>query len=374
MALLSKDNQQARVEINAAQGIASCSGEWTRSGVVKLYDQKWPKLSTITIDGQKITIMDTVGAWLLYKLVEKLKSQKIQVELQGFSHDQSMLLSLVEQQASKVEARSETPKVNILMKIGQRTHLIGKRSLIFLDFLGEVCVSMFRWLRYPKNIQWRLIMHTVENTGYQALPLVAVLSLMVGVVLTYQMGLQLRTYGANIFIVNLLGMSILREFAPLMTAIMIAGRSGSAFTAQLGTMQINEEVDALRTMGIAPIDRLVLHKIFGLMIALPLLTVWSDIMGVLGGMIMSRQMLDISFEDFLTRFNDVIELKTYVIGLAKTPFFAMIIACVGCYQGFQVYGSANSVGEHTTRSVVQAIFLIIAADALFSILLSWYKI
>lgn len=197
---------------------------------------------------------------------------------------------------------------------------------------------------------------------------------MIGVVLTYQMGLQLRTYGADIFIVDLLGLSVLREFAPLLTAIMVAGRTGSAFAAELGIMKINQELDALDTMGVTPGELLILPRIIGLVVALPLLTIWSCIFSIFGGMVMANSMLSITFYDFLHRFPTVIPLKTLLIGIGKTPVFALLIATIGCLQGMRVAGSADSVGRNTTRSVVLGIFFIIVADALFSIILSKLKL
>jgi phospholipid/cholesterol/gamma-HCH transport system permease protein len=188
------------------------------------------------------------------------------------------------------------------------------------------------------------------------------------------MGLQLRNYGANIYIVDLLGLSVLREFGPLITAIMVAGRTGSAFTAQLGIMKINQEIDALDTMGVTPAELLILPRIAGLFITLPLLTLWSDIFGVVGGMVMSNNMLGITWYDFLQRFPHVIPLKTLIIGLGKAPVFALIISSIGCFQGVRVDGSASSVGLNTTRSVVLSIFFIIVADAAFSIIFSKLKL
>jgi phospholipid/cholesterol/gamma-HCH transport system permease protein len=200
------------------------------------------------------------------------------------------------------------------------------------------------------------------------------LAFLMGVVIAYQAAVQLRPFGANIFIVDLVGISMVREIAPLVTAIVVAGRSGSAYTAQIGVMQVTEEVAALRTMGIAPLEILVLPKVFALVIALPLLTVLADALGVFGGMVIASTQLDVNFTDFLNRFEKAVSLTHYVIGVAKAPAFAIIIALVACAQGFQVRGSADSVGRHTTTSVVQSIFLVIVADAFFSILFSWFGV
>ena len=181
---------------------------------------------------------------------------------------------------------------------------------------------------------------------------------------------QLRQYGANIFVADLVAVSMLREFAPLITAIIIAGRSGSAYAAQIGTMAVTEEIDAMRTLGIAPIEVLVLPKVIALMIAMPLLTVAADVTGVFGGMLSARAQLDVSYVEFIDRLAKAIGTTTYMVGIGKAPVFACIIAIVGCYQGFRTKGGSDSVGRQTTRAVVQSIFLVIVADALFSIAFS----
>jgi phospholipid/cholesterol/gamma-HCH transport system permease protein len=217
-------------------------------------------------------------------------------------------------------------------------------------------------------------LYNLQHAGFNALPIVGLLAFLMGVVIAFQGAAQLQRYGANIFIADMIGLSILRELAPLMTAIIVAGRSGSAFAAQIGTMKVTEEIDALRTIGVAPMELLVLPKVIALLIALPLLTVYADIMGVLGGMLMARSQLGVSFEDFLDRFDLAIRLSHYMVGLGKAPVFAMIVVIVGCYQGFNVGNRADSVGKQTTTSVVQAIFLIIVADAIFSVVFNQLNI
>jgi phospholipid/cholesterol/gamma-HCH transport system permease protein len=197
---------------------------------------------------------------------------------------------------------------------------------------------------------------------------------LLGVVVAYQSADQLRHYGANIFVVDLIGISMLREFAPLIAAIIIAGRSGSAYAAQIGTMSVTEEIDAMHVLGIVPIEMLVLPKLIGMVISLPLLTVWADMLGVFGGMLTAKAQLDVSFVDFVARLVKAIEMTTYTVGLGKAFVFAIIITMIGCFQGFRTKGGADNVGRQTTRSVVQSIFLVIVADALFSVLFSILKI
>ena len=206
------------------------------------------------------------------------------------------------------------------------------------------------------------------------MPIVGLLTFLMGVVIAYQGADQLQRFGANIFIADLVGLSMVRELSPLLTAIIVAGRSGSAYAAQIGTMKITEEIDALRTIGVGPTELLVLPKMLALIIALPLLTLYADVTGVLGGMLMARSKLDVSFDVFLDRLGEAVSLSSFLTGIGKAPVFAAIIALVGCYRGFQVSGSADSVGRQTTVSVVQSIFLVILADALFSVAFNWLKI
>jgi phospholipid/cholesterol/gamma-HCH transport system permease protein len=226
----------------------------------------------------------------------------------------------------------------------------------------------------PRRIRWRPILHNLQSAGFDALPIVGLLSFLMGLVIAYQGADQLHRFGANIFIADLVGLSILRELSPMLTAIIVAGRSGSAYAAQIGTMKVTEEIDALRTIGVVPTELLVLPKLIALIIAMPLLTVYADITGVFGGMIMARSKLDVSFDLFFNRLGEAISLSSFLTGVGKAPVFAAIVAMVGCYQGFQVTGSADSVGRMTTVSVVQAIFLVILSDALFSIVFNWLQI
>jgi phospholipid/cholesterol/gamma-HCH transport system permease protein len=218
------------------------------------------------------------------------------------------------------------------------------------------------------------VLHNLQTAGFDALPIVGLLSFLMGVVISYQGADQLQRFGANIFIVDLVSLSMLRELSPLMTAIIVAGRSGSAYAAQIGTMKVTEEIDALRTIGIGPIELLVLPKMLALIITLPLLTIYADITGVLGGMIMASTKLGVSFDVFLDRIGNAVSLSSFLTGVGKAPVFAAIISLVGCFQGFQVSGSADSVGRQTTVSVVQSIFLVILADALFSVVFNWLKL
>ena len=258
----------------------------------------------------------------------------------------------------------------MLQRIGQRGWRSGSQLLAGFSFIGETALALLSWVAHPSRIRWRSVLFNIRSAGVDALPIVAILSFLLGVVLAYQAADQLRQFGANIFVADLVGLAMLREFAPLITAIILAGRSGSAYAAQIGTMAVTEELDAMRTIGLSPLEILVLPKLLALLITVPLLTVFADILGVAGGMVMAQAQLGVGYADFLERFVTSISVTHYLVGVGKAPVFAAIIALVGCFQGLQTRGGADSVGRQTTRSVVQAIFLVIVADAVFSIMFS----
>ena len=281
-------------------------------------------------------------------------------------------------EASALFAASQTgktapagqPQVGALEHIGRGAMEAGASAIALLSFIGECAIALAGCVANPARLRWRAVLYNIRSAGFDALPVVALLSFLLGVVIAYQGAEQLRRYGANIFVADLIGLSMLREFAPLIVAIIIAGRSGSAYAAQIGTMAVTEEIDAMRTLGIAPLDVLVLPKLLALLVALPLLTVFADVVGVFGGMVMARAQLGVEYGDFLERFTKAVSVTSYLIGICKAPVFAAIIAVVGCHQGFLTKGGADGVGRRTTRSVVQSIVLVIIADALFSVAFS----
>lgn len=258
----------------------------------------------------------------------------------------------------------------MLEQLGKSVTAAVDQGVALLGFLGEIAVALAGWVMHLPRIRWRPVLFNLRSGGFDALPIVGTLSFLLGIVVAYQGADQLRQYGANIFVADLVGLSMLREFAPLMTAIIIAGRSGSAYAAQIGTMSVTQEIDAMRTIGIAPLEMLVLPKLLALFIALPLLTVFADVLGVAGGMLMARAQLGVGIAEFMDRFSKAISVTSYLVGIGKAPVFAAVIVVVGCFQGFRTQGGPDSVGRQTTRAVVQSIFLVIVADALFSIAFS----
>lgn len=364
------------VKFDSSKRTLICQGQWDFTTFSDLEEQlkkiSFPSSGEITLDGSAITKLDSAGAWLLIKWMRTKKN--IHFTQLHFSKAHQKLITLIDKQSKDLKKVTKKKLPEFLTRFGKSTVMILEEIKLYLDFVGKQTMEVLRIGYKPIRWRWKELSAIIYKTGYQALPIIALLSFLIGVVIAYQMGLQLRKYGANIFVVDLIGLSVLREFGPLITSIMVAGRTGSAFTAQLGTMNINQEIDALNVMGITPSELLLLPRIIGLFVVLPLLTMWANIFGVLGGMLMTNNMLDITWHDFLIRFEHEIPLKTLFIGLGKAPIFALIIASIGCFEGMQVKGSAENVGRLTTRSVVLSIFFIIVADALFSIIFSKLKL
>ncbi len=329
--------------------------------------------NAVTADATAIEALDTTGAWLLNQHLLRLRSGGTVITLQNLRPAFATLLSAVVQGAGELAKHPFAPpraSLTLIERIGKRSSEAVEEGVALLSFVGESTIAFAGCVMHPSRLRWRPILFNIRSAGFDALPIVGLLSFLLGVVVAYQGADQLRQYGANIFVADLVGLSMLREFAPLIAAIIIAGRSGSAYAAQIGTMAVTEEIDAMRTMGIAPLELLVLPKVIALVIALPLLTVFADVLGVFGGMIMASTQLGVSFGEFLDRMVKAVSITSYWVGIGKAPVFAAIIAVVGCFQGFRTRGGADSVGTHTTRSVVQAIFLVIVADALLSVVFS----
>lgn len=332
-----------------------------------------PAGSETVVDGTGVDALDTAGAWVLQKLLQRMREEGASPVLTGLSAPFARLMDVVARQCSDQAVHrspATPPALNVFARIGRSTVSAIAEAFALLAFVGAIATSLGHCIVHPSRLRWRPVLLNIRTAGFDALPIVGLLSFLLGVVIAYQGAGQLRQYGANIFVADLVGVSMLREFAPLITAIIVAGRSGSAYAAQIGTMAVTEEIDAMRTLGIDPQEMLVLPKLIALVIALPLLTVFADVLGVLGGMIMARQQLDVGFVEFLDRFVKATVTSTALTGIGKAPVFAAIIAVIGCHQGFRTHGGADSVGRQTTRSVVQSIFLVIVADALFSIVFS----
>jgi len=341
------------------------AGHWTLSQLGRLPLQlpgQACQAGPVVLDGSELASLDSAGAWLLQGW---LRSHGATADLRQWPPRCQALMQAVSGRAD--QAFTPTPQPPAVQAIGRAVVAAGQQGLALLAFLGEVAVTASRAVAQPSRIRWRAIWRQVQIGGFEALPIIGLTSFLLGVVVAYQGADQLRHYGANIFVVDLVGYAMLREFAPLISAIIIAGRSGSAYSAQIGTMVVTEEIDAMRTIAIDPIEVLVLPKLLALALVLPLLTVFADICGVFGGMVMARSQLGIGFHEFIDRFGREMQGATLLVGVGKSLVFAIVIAVIGCFQGFRTRGSADSVGQQTTRSVVQSIFLVIVADGAFSV-------
>ena len=372
----SAPDADARIEV--ADGGVRCSGAWTVGRIAHLEERlergAWPRGAGIALDGSAVTAMDTAGAWLVRRLLRTLERDGIRVSLHGLRPEHAALLEMVDAIDVGAASAPGAGAPTSLERIGMFARDTALQLFETLAFIGEVARSAFRSVSRPARIRWKTVLYNVRTAGFDALPICGLLCFLMGIVIAYQGATQFRRYGANIFVADLVALAMLRELSPMLTAIIVAGRSGSAYAAQIGTMKVTEEIDALRTVGIAPIDLLVLPKILALVIALPLLTVYADVLGVVGGMVMARSELGVSYPDFIDRVQHALYLSDFLVGIGKAPVFAVIIAVVGCFQGFQVAGDAESVGRRTTISVVQSIFLVVVVDSLFSVVFNFLGI
>lgn len=328
----------------------------------------------IALDG--LERLDTAGAWVLHRLEQDLVRVGMAVRFSGARPQHGPLLDAVRriQLAPPPQPVEAGALLRLVAELGRSTIMALDEARYLLSFYGQLLITLARVALRPSRLRLTSFTHHLEHSCLNALPIVGLISFLIGVVLAYQGADQLRRFGAEIYTVDLLGVSVLREIGILLTAIVVAGRSGSAFTAQIGTMKVNEEIDAMRTLGLDPLEVLVLPRILALMVALPLLAFYADVLALLGGGLMCLLVLDIPSAQFLSQLDWALTPATFWVGIVKAPVFAFLIAMVGCYEGLRVGGSAESVGRLTTRSVVVSIFLVIVTDAMFSILFSYFGI
>lgn len=319
--------------------------------------------------------LDTAGAWLLYRTQRRLEQLGATVEIVGAAPPNAALLQRMAPRERRSLLRPQRSALRSLVeRVGASVIREGLEGRDLLNFFGLICVTAVRVVLQPGRVRFTSVAAHIEQVGFNAMPIVGLLSFLIGVVLAFQGADQLRAFGAEIYTINLLGISVLREIGVLLTAILIAGRSGSAFTAEIGTMKVNEEIDAMQTLGLDITEVLVLPRLLAVVIALPLLVFFADMAALAGGALMSTAALGLSFAQFVSQLRAALHFSTYWTGLVKAPVFALLIGLVGCYEGLKVEGGAESVGRQTTKAVVVSIFLVIVADAIFSIMFSWMHI
>jgi phospholipid/cholesterol/gamma-HCH transport system permease protein len=360
--------------------VVKASGDWTVGSCTRL-DQALRKLSTaqarqVSFDLAGVERLDTAGAWLAVRTLLEMKAAGLAGAFRGVKADHAVLLQRVAD-VGQLPALAPQPVfslLDILARMGKAVITAGQQARGLLSFFGATLIAFGRVIKHPSRIRFTSLVSNIEQHGLNAIPIVGLLLFFVGIVVAYQGYDQLRKFGQELLTVDLTGIIVLREMGVLITAIIIAGRSGSAFTAQIGTMQVNEEVDAIRTLGLDPMEVLVLPRVMALLIALPLLTFFADIIAILGGAFMASAVMDMSFAQFLDRLQQAVEIKHFLVGMVKAPVFAVIISLVGCYEGMRVSGSAESVGRLTTQSVVESLFLVIILDAFFANMFSYLDI
>lgn len=357
--------------------LLKCLGDWETNSLddVSKELEKFSRNNhslTIKWDVSNVGRVDSSGMMLFIHYYDFLMTKQCSIDVIGSNDKHLKMYQLMRRYATEIIAIPENSfnLSQLFNNIGKRTELLCLDLMTFLAFIGEHFVNLFFSILHPRTIRFAAITKNIEEAGVRAIPIVALTSFLIGVVIAFQGAVQLEKFGANIFIVDMIGISVTRELAPLITAIVVAGRTGSSYTAQLGVMKITEEIDAMQTMGFDPHRFLVLPRIIALTIALPLLIFFADIIGIAAGMLISHVHLHISYVEFLHRLQVVLDVKHVWIGIFKGPFFAWLIAMIGCFRGFQVSKNTESIGRYTTISVVNAIFLVIAIDALFSVLLT----
>jgi phospholipid/cholesterol/gamma-HCH transport system permease protein len=361
-----------RLEAEAGRLVAA--GDWRVTEAASL-DRALRRIAErvsagpLTIDLAAVARLDSAGAWLVVRTRRSLEARGVEVRLAGLDGAKAQLVERIE--AACAAPLPPPPRVawpiRQLATLGAATQDLLVEAIELLGFFGAMLQTFAGTLVRPWRLRVTSFSAHVVRTGVEALPIVGLLSFLIGMVLAFQGASELTRFGADIFTVNLLAVSILREIGVLMTAIIVAGRSGSAFTAQIGTMVVNEEVDAMRTLGLDPMEVLVLPRVLALMVALPLLAFFANLMGLLGGGLMTLLVLDIPPTLFLEQLRTAAGPMQLFVGLVKAPVFAFVIAMVGCRNGLRVSGDAASVGRLTTQAVVTSIFLVIVIDAVFSI-------
>jgi len=361
--------------------VLSAAGEWLVTTAAdidqKLRSLRMPTGTRVTLDLTGIDRLDTAGAWLLLRTEHDLIERGNVVEMHNLRPNFEPLIEQLRAAGKITPARHPRPAhhtiAGFIGRIGEISLGLIARAYSILGFFGVASATALRLMLHPRRLRMTAVVAQMEQTGVNALPIVGLLNFLIGVVIAFQGADYLRPYGLENYTVPLTGASISRELGVLLTAIILAGRSGSAFTAQIGTMRVNEEIDAMLTIGLDPVEVLVLPRLFALLVTLPMLTLCANFMGIFGGGLMAWAELGIGIPEFLHQLSTIAPWSFW-IGMIKSPFFAIIIALIGCYEGFQVTGSAESVGRLTTLSVVEAIFLVIVTDAGFSIFFSALQI
>ena len=364
-----------QVQDQDGRRLIALAGPWTVAGVAPLAQAVASAAGSpppaVEIDSGDVEALDLTGAWLLRSLERRLAAAGATVSWRAGRPAPLAFIDevMAREQGPAVEAPAAPGLVaRPFDRLGRLVVGLRRSALDHLALLGGIVVVFGRACLGPRHLRLPSVVRHVYDTGVTAIPIVSLIAFLISVIVAYIGAVQLRQYGGEIFVADLVAISVLREFGVLLTAIIVAGRSGSAFAAELGAMQLNDEVDALRAIGLDPVEVLVVPRVLGLVIAVPLLTVVADAMGLAGGALLTWFLIDMTFTQYWDRVNEALAPTTFWVGIIKAPVFAFLIALVGALRGLQVRGSSRELGRLTTVAVVQAIFLVILFDALFAIL------
>ena len=369
-----------RVELRGTTFRLIASGAWTVAEATKL-DVALKRLRvpipptpefTGEMDIAGIAEIDTAGAMLLQRTASAWEKGGLRTRYAGATESFRILIEEVQRRGNTERPKIEKTGVGqqLIADFSKAMTGVATDAVQMTSFLGEITVGIGRMIRQPWRFRVTSFVHHLDHAGLRAVPIVALICFLIGAVVMQQGVVQLRAFGAELFAVNMVAILALREVGILLTAIMVAGRSGSAFTAEIGSMKMREEIDAMRTLGIDPMDTLVLPRVLALIVALPLLTFLGDITGLIGGGVMAMAVLGIDASTYIDKLRDAVDMQHFMAGMIKAPFAALIIGLVGCLEGMQVEGSAESLGQHVTSAVVKSIFLVIILDAVFAMFLS----
>lgn len=368
------DTSIATICFDAERSTLMLLGDWVWASINELTVnaalKNVEKPTNITIDATQINELDTCGMYFIKKIIKDIQNCGFTLQAVNLPRSYENMFALVEnklnQNINDIDVHKK--KVGVAAGIGAFCANFYGDAIDFLGFFGYFCLAMFTFFKNPQSLKWSEVSRTISDAGAKGMWVVALLCFLIGITLAYEMSPQFVTYGANVYIVNFLGIALLKEVAPLLSAVIVAGRTGASITAEIGTQKLQEEIDAIKTMGISPIQRIVLPKVIGVMIAVPLITAIGDITSMLGGAIAAKPMLGVSYSLFLARMQVYVSTSNYASGIIKSFAFAMLIALGGCFCGFRVEGNANSIGEKTTNSVVLGIVLVIFCDAVFAVI------
>ena len=328
----------------------------------------------LTVDLKKVTYLDDFGALVLVELKQLLTRQRSKLHLKNADQKVKEVLTILKFDAfGEPQALTRKPRSNMFVRMGEGVLGQATNWNFAFAFIGSVCLSLVYVCLHPRSLRTDDTLSSMKSVGVDALPVVGLISFLLGLIMAFMSAVQLQQFGANIYVASLVSLAMVRELGPIMTAIIVAGRSGSAFAAEIGTMKISDEVDALFTMGFEPTRFLVVPKIVASVITVPILTLFSDLFAILGGLVVGVFMLDLTTNAYIAQTLKTLTLFDVFWGFLKAAVFALLIAGIGCLRGFQVRGGAAEVGQATTSAVVSSIFLIILADAVFAVILRYWK-